>query len=136
MNGLQRALSEQQLQLITHQPALDELRRVLAYPQCKLAAAEQLQILQHYQSATAMAPLPDGFGLDNLLLPTGFPKCQDPDDDHFLALAYHARPCSLVTKDKAILRLRKRAQKFGATLLAPSQLPAVVHLSSSLRLGS
>jgi putative PIN family toxin of toxin-antitoxin system len=126
MNGLRRALSEQRLQLITHQPALDELRRVLAYPQCKLAAPEQLEILQHYQSVTTLATLPDGFGLHNLLLPAGFPSCRDPDDEHFLALAYHVGACSLVTRDKAILRLRKRVQKFGVTLLAPLQLPATL----------
>lgn len=122
--GLERALSERSVELITHQPALDELQRVLAYPQCKLELLERQQILARYQAQAANATLPDGFRLDELLLPAGFPRCRDRDDQHFLALAYHAQAGGLVTRDQAILRLGKRARKFGVTILTPSQLDA------------
>ena len=120
--GLQRAVAERSVELITHQPALDELRRVLAYPQCMLAPAEQQQISTRYQAEAANAELPEGFSLDNLLLPTDFPRCRDRDDQHFLALAYHAQASALVTKDKVLLRLSKRARKFGVTILSPAEL--------------
>ena len=123
---LQRAVSERRVQLVTHQPALDELRRVLAYPQCKLQLSEQQQRVELYQSATESAELPGGFSLNNLLLPPGFPLCRDPDDQHFLALAYHVRADGLITKDKDLLRMRRRAHKFGVTVLSPLQLQSTL----------
>jgi putative PIN family toxin of toxin-antitoxin system len=117
--GLQQALSDRRVELITHQPALDELRRVLGYQQCKLQPDEQQQIFERYLSAAASAATPEGFSLENLLLPAGFPLCRDHDDQHFLALAYHAHADGLITKDKALLRLRKHAGKFGVTILGP-----------------
>ena len=42
--------------------------------------------------------------------------CTDPDDQHFLDLA-SAHKALLVSKDKAVLKLRKRvAQYYGATV--------------------
>lgn len=118
-----RAISERRVEIVTHHPAIDELRRVLAYPQCKLEVSGQQEILERYQSATCLHPMPEGFARDNLLLPAGFPRCSDRDDEHFLALTYHARTDGLVTKDKAILSLRRRARRFGVAILAPVQLP-------------
>jgi putative PIN family toxin of toxin-antitoxin system len=119
---LQRAVTERRVQLITHQPALEELRRVLTYPQCKLDPPAQEQVLQLYQSATTLAVLPIGFSIEHLMLPAGFPHCRDGDDEPFLALTYHARADALVTKDNAVLKLRKRALRFGVTILTPAQL--------------
>ena len=119
---LQAAIEERRIELVTHQPAMDELRRVPAYPQCKLQAEEQQEILARYQSEVSLVTLPEAFGLDNLLLPPHFPRCRDRDDQHFLALAYHTRADGLVTKDKDLLRLRKRARKFGVTILSPGQI--------------
>jgi predicted nucleic acid-binding protein len=56
------------------------------------------------------------------MLPPGFPRCRDPDDDHFLALAHHAAADALVSKDRAVLKLRRRARKFGVRILDVRQL--------------
>lgn len=120
--GLQPALDRGHIELVTHPPALDELRRVLAYAQFKLVMDRQQQLLSRYRSHTRLANLPDGLHLDNLGLPAGFPRCRDRDDQHFLALAYHQRVDGLVSKDAAILELSKRLQKFSVTVLAPEQL--------------
>jgi predicted nucleic acid-binding protein len=61
--------------------------------------------------------MPPEFSRDNLLLPAGFPRCRDRDDDHFLALAYHVKADALVTRDKQILALARRAAKFGVQVL-------------------
>lgn len=119
---LQRVLKEGRVQLITHRPALDELRRVLSYPQCKLDALAQREVLQQYAAATTFATLPAGRDQDDLSLPANFPRCRDRDDDHFLALAYHMKADALVTKDKAVLRLGKRSRKFDVVILTPGQL--------------
>lgn len=120
---LTTAMEAQRVQALVLQYTLDELERVLAYPQCRLAPVEQRQVLDRYLAITTMAPMPEGFGRDNLLMPAGFPRCRDTDDEPFLALAYHARADGLVTKDKAVLKLRSKARRYGLTILAPTDLP-------------
>src|SRR5262245_33919607 len=85
LSELQRAWYEQRLELLTHLPALDELRRVLAYPQFKLAEHEQSAVLECYESRVRIVSLPDGVTMQNLGMPPGFPRCKDCDDDHFIA---------------------------------------------------
>ena len=124
LDPLRQAIGERRLALVTHPPALDELRRVLAYPQFKLALPKQVAVLQHYESQASLLE-PD----DSRALPDHFPRCRDPDDQHFLLLSYHVRAAALVTKDKDLLRLRRRGAKFGLTILNPPQLLALLALA-------
>jgi len=120
-----QALSERQaiqVTLLTHEPALIELQRVLNYPAFKLDHSRQQAIMARYRLLTTQPTLPDEFSLQNQQLPTDFPICKDPDDQHFLALAFHAHADALVTKDKALLALRKRARKFGVAIIRVEQL--------------
>jgi putative PIN family toxin of toxin-antitoxin system len=119
---LQRAWEQQRLELITHAPALDELRRVLAYSQFKLMAERQRAVMEIYESRVRMLSLPEGASMENLGMPAGFPRCKDCDDDHFVALAYHHRVDALVSKDRAVLDLAKRVRKFGLSILSLQQL--------------
>ena len=120
---LTTAIEARRVQALVQQYTLDELERVLAYPQCRLTLTEQRQVLDRYLAMTTVAPMPEKFGRDNLLLPSGFPHCRDVDDNPFLALAYHTRADGLVTKDKAVLTLRRKARKFGDAILTPADLP-------------
>jgi putative PIN family toxin of toxin-antitoxin system len=122
LSELQRAWEERRLELITHIPALDELRRVLTYPQFKLAEREQGVVLEDYESRVRIVSLPDGVTMQDLGMPPGFPRCKDCDDDHFIALAYHHHADAIVSKDRAVLDLAKRVRKFGVTILSPPQL--------------
>ncbi|MBM0107361.1 putative toxin-antitoxin system toxin component, PIN family [Steroidobacter sp. S1-65] len=115
------------VELITHAPAIDELRRVLTYTHLKLPPHRQQQILEQYLSQTRSGALPEGFDLDDLKLPAAFPRCRDCDDQHFLALAYHERADALVSKDRAVLKLRKRARRFNVTILDPRQLASMLN---------
>lgn len=124
--GLQPALDAKQIELITHQPALDELRRVLTYAQLGLASNQRQEILERYSSQARLAALPGGFDLENLGLPAGFPRCRDCEDQHFIALAYHERADALVSKDRAVLELRKRARKFGVTIIDAGELTSAL----------
>jgi len=119
---LTTAIETRRVQALVQQYTLDELERVLAYPQCRLTLAEQRQVLDRYLAMTTVAPMPERFSRDNLLLPPGFPHCRDTDDDPFLALAYHTRADGLVTKDNAVLKLRRKAKAFGVAILAPVDL--------------
>jgi uncharacterized protein len=95
------------IQVITHTPAVDELRRVLGYPILKLGAERQAAVLEQY---VALA-IP--FESDASAIPVGFPRCRDPDDDPFVRLAWQAGADALVSRDKAVLKLAKKARKFG-----------------------
>jgi predicted nucleic acid-binding protein len=122
MAELQRAWDERRLELITHLPALEELRRVLTYPQLKLPESRQRAALECYEARFRVVRLPNGVTMEKLGMPAGFPRCKDCDDDHFLALAYHHHADAVVSKDRAVLDLAKRARKFGVTVLSPQQL--------------
>lgn len=121
VQGLQPAVDQRRVTIVTHTAAIDELRRVLAYPQCKLAVETQRELVNQYRVLSCEAALPDEFALSNLLLPAGFPRCRDADDQHFLALAYHTKADGLLTKDREVLRLRKRASRFGVTIANPKE---------------
>lgn len=119
------ALEARRVQALVCRHTLDELKRVLCYSQFRLTASERQDVLDRYLALGSPAELPEGFDRDTLLLPAGFPRCRDVDDEPFLALAYHARADGLVTKDKALLKLRKKARRFGLTILGPATLSSL-----------
>jgi putative PIN family toxin of toxin-antitoxin system len=130
---LTAAMEAGHIGVLAHQHTIDELERVLAYPQCHLAPIEQRRVLERYLAVASIAPMPEGFSRDALLVPRGFPRCRDRDDDLFLALAYHSHATALVTKDRALLKLRRKVRNFGFAILAPSEL---LSLQNALALGS
>jgi putative PIN family toxin of toxin-antitoxin system len=106
------------LTILTHEVATSELRRVLSYPALKLDAARQADVFTRYQAQTSLTDVP----LDVAGLPAGFPRCRDPDDDPFIALAWNARADALVSKDKAVLKVARKSRKFGFRILSVPQL--------------
>ena len=119
--GLTEALNAGRVQVVGHQIILDELQRVLAYPILKLDEARQAATLETYRACLARAGVPLGFCADNFILPAEFPRCRDPDDQIFLALAYHTGAV-LLSRDKAVLKLAKRTRRFGMYIISPQQL--------------
>ena len=122
MTPLMTAIHAREVQPLVHDQSLDELQRVLAYPQCRLDENAQRSVLERYIAIATVAIMPAGFDRNSLLLPPGFPLCRDRDDQPFLALAWHAGADALVTRDKALLKLRRKARRFNVTLLAPAEL--------------
>jgi putative PIN family toxin of toxin-antitoxin system len=110
------------LNVLTHDAALGELRRVLNYPILKLDSARQTEVYSLYKTLSREAAIPAEFSTENLLSPEQFPKCRDPDDQLFLALAFHAKADALVTRDRAVLGMRKKARKFGVTILGVEEM--------------
>lgn len=84
---------------------LEELERVVGYPEFAMPAAAAAALVERYRGlaslAAADAPLP------------ALPKCRDPDDQKFLELAARIEADLLVSKDKALLKLRRRGLAFG-----------------------
>lgn len=65
---------------------------------------------------------PGGLPQPRLLPPPDNPapwRCRDPDDQMFLDLAHALRPCSLWSRDKALLAHRKRAKLLSVWIETP-----------------
>jgi uncharacterized protein len=122
MNPLRHGVGEGRVKVLTHPPAMDELKRVLNYRQLKLDEARQHEVFEQYSAHADVTAMPPDFTLKNLMLPGGFPRCRDRDDEHFLALAYHACADALVSRDNAVYGLKSRAAKFGMTIWSVPQM--------------
>lgn len=48
-------------------------------------------------------------------------RCTDPDDQKFIDLALQLGDCTLLSRDRAVLKLARRARPFGLTILAPER---------------
>lgn len=78
---------------------LDELARVVGYPQFGLDAASGAALCARYRALVEMIAEGEAPPL---------PRCKDRDDQKFLELAARGRADGLVSKDNALLKLKKR----------------------------
>ena len=103
---LRAALENGYVRCVATDATLDELRRVLAYPEFGLAADRQAAVFARYQALSVRAERGEAVRLK----PAGFsmPRCSDPDDQKFVELAAAACAQGLVSKDRALLSLRRR----------------------------
>lgn len=79
--------------------SLEELSRVVAYPEFGLTATAGAALVERYRqfiTETVPGDVPK------------LPKCRDPDDQKFLELAVRSEADLLVSKDKALLKLKGR----------------------------
>jgi len=83
---------------------LEELGRVLAYPEFELDSPTRTALFSKVRNCT--------YRVDTRLL-SPLPRCADPDDQKFLELARDAKAEWLITKDKALLILAKK--RFAGT---------------------
>ncbi len=85
---------------------LEELCRVLAYPQLKLDESGRLAAFECFRTQARLVGVP-------ATPPALLPLCTDADDQKFLELAWHSNAHCLVTKDKALLRLARAVARLG-----------------------
>jgi putative PIN family toxin of toxin-antitoxin system len=78
---------------------LEELRRVLAYPAFRLDETAQASLWVRYRALAHCVDVPP---------PGTLPRCRDADDQKFLELADAESADVLVSKDRALLGLRRR----------------------------
>ncbi|HSW53086.1 MAG TPA: putative toxin-antitoxin system toxin component, PIN family [Sulfuricaulis sp.] len=97
---LRLALEDGCVRCMVSDSTLAEWRRVLAYPEFGLDSAQQATLFARYQ---ALAIKTDAVGVD-----VGLPRCSDPDDQQFIELAAAVRAQGLVSKDRALIKLRRR----------------------------
>jgi putative PIN family toxin of toxin-antitoxin system len=98
---LKKALFDKTTQFIASQKTIEEFADVIARPLFKLDEEAQAAILTQWRSIAEQQD-------DSNLAPAPW-KCQDPDDQIFLDLAYQLRPTILISKDNAVLQIANRA---------------------------
>ncbi|WP_296649749.1 PIN domain-containing protein [Thiobacillus sp. 63-78] len=118
---LRHAIESGRARCVVSNATLDEWRRVLAYPAFGLDVARQAVLFDRYQSlawprrAVAAADPPrEGGPVHRGSKPAWgrLPRCSDPDDQKFIELAAAAPAQGLVSKDRALLSLRRHCMPY------------------------
>ncbi|MGV0963665.1 MAG: putative toxin-antitoxin system toxin component, PIN family [Polynucleobacter sp.] len=99
--NLKQAIVDGGIPAVASQKTIFEFADVISRPLFKLDEATQAAILAQWQSIAQQH--------DDSDLVTAPWKCQDPDDQIFLDLAYQLRPAILISKDNALLHIASRA---------------------------
>ena len=97
---------------LSQEDCLEELDRVLERP--RFARYESRAVVARYAAVIELVPRQRSADL---------PRCQDLDDQKFLEVAHSGRADFLVTKDKALLKLRRKVARLGCfRIVAPAWL--------------
>ena len=100
---LKQALLEHKIDALASLKTLEEFADVISRPLFSLETAEKEKILAQWKSLSRV--------LDDQSLLSSPWRCQDPDDQIFLDLAFTAKPCTLISKDNEVLKFAARAAK-------------------------
>ena len=98
---LKKVLFDKTRHFVASQKTIEEFADVISRPLFKLDEEAQAAILAQWQSIAEQRD-------DSNLAPAPW-KCQDPDDQIFLDLAYQLRPTILISKDNAVLQIARKA---------------------------
>lgn len=115
------ALKSGRIECCVDQRTLDELHRVLDYPQLKLTPEMQVDRYKHYSQLVRLIPEGEAPPL---------PRCKDRDDQKFLELAARCDANILVSKDKALLRLKGRTT-LEFQIMKPAAASALINAQTT-----
>ena len=111
---LLEAMQTGSVEAVTRADCRTEWTLVLAYTKFGLDDAAQRVALNEFDR---WIKLVDGDAAGRVL-----PVCKDPDDQKFLELAAGSDAAILLSKDKALLKLARRARKLGLfEIMSPAQ---------------
>ena len=89
-----------------------ETERVLTYKHFASHLVDQVAVFSTWEAfAETIDPSPS--------LPPHPLRCTDPDDQKFIDLALHLGTSTLLSRDRAVLKLARRARAFGLTIATP-----------------
>ena len=113
---LKAAHQDGRIHIVINEACLQELNVVLAYPEFNLDDAQKKNHLADVDRCAIR--LED----QRPVRVTTLPRCTDPDDQKFLELACDAQANWLITRDKALLRVRrKKLEAAGFRIGTPMQ---------------
>ena len=110
---LKQALLEQKIDALASPKTLEEFADVISRPLFALETIAQEKILLQWTSLARV--------LDDQSLFSSPWRCQDPDDQVFLDLAFTSRPCTLISKDHEVLKFAAHAAKENVLISADYQ---------------
>lgn len=111
---LAQALRAGAIEAVTCAACEAEWRAVLDYPQLALEPERRTRGMAAFDALVRRLPSPSASDLPRL------PRCADPDDQKFLALAASAGARWLVSRDRALLVLHRRClREFGLAIVPP-----------------
>jgi putative PIN family toxin of toxin-antitoxin system len=87
----------------------DEFERVLAYPRLRIEPGRQGDAVERFDRLVRIQAPPPPADL----------ACRDPDDQVFLDLALHLGAAWLLSRDRQLLSLRRRALARGLRIVRP-----------------
>ncbi len=111
--ALAQAIRTGQLRWLSCPRMRDEFCRVLAYPSLAAYAPDSGRMLTLFDTWAHPVPAP-------IPRPTA-PACTDTDDQVFVDLALASQARWLVTHDRALLKLARRARALGLAIVQPVQ---------------
>ena len=114
---IRQAIESHRAQCYASHATWAELGRVLAYPEFKLDISARTALIAQYQSW--INDIHPGVGNHATL-----PRCADPDDQMFLELAAAVPADLLISKDNALLALRR--QVAGFKILTPAEAAMIL----------
>jgi len=88
-----------------------ELERVLTYKNLSRVNFEPAMVLSNWDAW--VTPIEPAAPSPNPL------RCTDPDDQKFIDLGLQLGGCTLLSRDRAVLKLARRARPLGLTIAAP-----------------
>ncbi len=124
--SLLTALQTRSIEAVTRKDCRTEWLKVLEYPhlplnvESRLFAAAEFDALITYIEGETLSPRSD----------VPLPLCRDPDDQKFLELARDACAETLITKDKALLKLASRTARAGLfQIITPEKWSTKIQLA-------
>ncbi len=103
------ALEQRMARWFATGPMRTELLRVIVRPSLHRYSPDCERILTVFDDLTTLVPAQAVTGSPRLV-------CRDADDQIFIDLAFHLRPATLLTQDRDLLVLAKRARPLGVTI--------------------
>jgi len=95
-NWIRDGIARGRFELIYSSEMLLELTDVIARPQFAQSAYDQSTVLSSWTQMAIHKPTPPHCSF----------RCDDPDDQAFIDLAYHYRPSQLLSKDRKVLQMQ------------------------------
>ena len=105
---LKQKLMDGQINALASPKTIEEFADVISRPLFGLEQVDQEHLVRQWHNLAKMVD-------DESLINAPW-RCQDPDDQVFLDLAYTAKPCLLISKDNEVLKLTQRAIKEGVLI--------------------
>jgi putative PIN family toxin of toxin-antitoxin system len=123
------ALREKRLQAVTSTACRTEWQIVLTYPHLPLNDETRVQSATEFDTLITLIP-----EIEPNTLAVKLPVCADPDDQKFLELARDAKAVTLISKDKALLKLGRKTARLGLFAIVSPEIWVRDHTNAALQL--